>query len=167
MSKSDHQNMIEVGELDKKVYIRVTGAGNFKNSSPFKDFFHLMLDRSCTDFMIDLKHCTAMDSTFMGVIAGMAVLLKDSCDKTLLVINVSNHNLNLLSTLGIDKFLAIETKDKTRPAELSSLEQKRVSKKKLAKNMLDAHAILMNISDENRIKFKDVYDFLERELEDS
>ena len=74
---------------------------------------------------------------------------------------------NLLSTLGIDKFVSIENKNKAQNVELQALDAKSVSKKKLAKNMLDAHAVLMALSDENRIKFQDVYHFLQKEIEDA
>ena len=164
MPTDEKQNTIEVGELDNVSYIRVKGAGNFKNSSSFKEFIHVMIDRSCTDFVIDLESCTSMDSTFMGVIAGIGVLLKDSCGKTLTLVKVNDHNENLLSTLGIDKFVSIEQKNNAQNVKLHSLDAKSVSKKKLAKNMLDAHGALMAISDENRIKFQDVFDFLQKEV---
>ena len=92
MAKNGIENAIEVGEFNNVSYIRVKGAGNFRNSSSFKEYIHLLIDRGCTDFVIDLESCTSMDSTFMGVIAGISVLLRDSSEKTLVLVNVNDHN---------------------------------------------------------------------------
>ncbi|MFC1668579.1 STAS domain-containing protein [Chlamydiota bacterium] len=164
MTENNDTNYIEVGELNNTVYVKVVGTGNFKNSNPFKEFIHLMIQRNVSSFIVDLGLCSSLDSTFMGVIAGLSILLKEKCEKMLTLVNINSHILNLLTTLGIDHFITIDPIKQQGPNNLQSISDKKVSKKKLAKNMIDAHTALMSISEENRIKFQNVFEFLQKEL---
>ena len=61
----------------------------------------------------------------------------------------------------------IVTNDLAAPSEFETLPQIHSSKETVAKEMLNAHAILMDISEENRVKFKDVYEYLKEEIKKS
>ena len=158
---------VKIALSKNTAWIKVVGRGTFQNSHPIKKWLLQKIEEGFNYIFIDLSECISMDSTFMGVIAGMAIILKDNHNTTLTLINVNSHNLNLLSTLGIDKFLNIISRKEIKPESLESIGDKRVSKKKLAKNMLSAHETLMSISEENKIKFQDVYEFLQKEIENT
>lgn len=155
---------IEVGTTQKKAFIRIKGRGDFLNSQVLKDFINTMLEKGLTDFLLDLKECKTMDSTFMGVLAGTALQLKSKCHKTLTLFHVEEHNLQLLTTLGIHIFLNIIPDELTPPDPLEQLPNPPSSKEELAQEMLKAHAVLMEISEENKVKFKDVYEYLKEAI---
>lgn len=158
---------IEVGISKDRAFIRIKGRGDFLNSQVLKDFLHTMIQKGTTDFLLDLKDCKTMDSTFMGVLAGAALQLKNKHQKKLTLFHVDEHNVQLLTTLGIHIFMNILPKAPSTPSDFESLPQSSSSKQKMAQQMLDAHSILMDISEENRIKFKDVYEYLKEELKRS
>lgn len=160
-------NMIEVGISNHKAFVRVKGRGDFQNSQVLKEFIHSTLEKNLTDIFIDLKECKTMDSTFMGVLAGTALQLKNKHQKKLTLFHVEEHNMKLLTTLGIHIFMNIVANDLAGPAEFQPLPQIHSSKETIAKEMLNAHAILMDISEENRVKFKDVYEYLKEEIKKS
>ena len=159
------QNIIEVGILHQKAFVRVKGRGDFQNSQVLKDFIHNTLNKGMTDLLIDLKQCKTMDSTFMGVLAGTALELKNKHQKKLTLFNVEEHNFKLLTTLGIHIFMNIVPNEHlaSPPEEMEQLQPKTLPKQDMAKEMLNAHSTLMDISEENRIKFKDVYEYLKEE----
>lgn len=160
-------NTIEVGTAHEKAFIKVKGRGDFLNSQVLKDFMNMMEEKGITDFLIDLKECKTMDSTFMGVLAGTALQLKNKHQKKLTLFNVEEHNLQLLTTLGIHIFLNIVTDSLPASIELDPLPSISASKKEKAEEMLKAHTLLMEISEENKIRFKDVYEYLKEEIRKS
>ena len=52
--------------------VRVQGRGSFKVSAIMKEFATAMIDRGCNALVLDMANCIGMDSTFMGVLAGLA-----------------------------------------------------------------------------------------------
>jgi anti-anti-sigma regulatory factor len=151
--------------------VRVRGRGSFKVSSNLKTF----LERSVTErgtrtVRIDLRECIGMDSTFMGVLAGLSGRLAQK-DVSLLLINLDKKNVHLLKTLGIDKVLKYQTIEETSPActcevtgstvDLSEPEEDRLG---TAEIMLTAHQTLAELSEENVDRFKNVISFLEQDV---
>ncbi|MBI1870360.1 MAG: STAS domain-containing protein [Chlamydiae bacterium] len=160
-------SIIEVGTTHEKAFVKVRGRGDFLNSQVLKDFMNTMVEKGVTDFLIDLKECKTMDSTFMGVLAGTALQLKNKYQKKLTLFNVEEHNLQLLTTLGIHIFLNIVTDPFSTSTSLNPLPASSSSKKERAEEMLNAHTVLMEISEENKIRFKDVYEYLKEEIRKS
>ena len=64
---------VQVGVAGPAAWVRVDGRGSFQNSSGLKDFAAEMKQRGIRQFVIDLKSCELMDSTFLGTLAGLAL----------------------------------------------------------------------------------------------
>lgn len=158
-------NAIEVGTANNKAFVRIKGRGDFQNSQILKDFIHTVLEKGLSDLLIDLKECKTMDSTFMGVLAGTALELKNKHQKRLTLYRVDEHNLKLLTTLGIHIFMnVVPNVPEANAPTFEILQPRPPSKREMATEMLTAHATLMDLSEENKIKFKDVYEFLKEEI---
>ena len=69
---------LDVGETDGYVWVRINGKGSFNSSPPLKGFVERRIESGETRFVIDLGDCPAMDSTFMGTLAGLAMRLAKS-----------------------------------------------------------------------------------------
>ena len=80
--------------------VRVVGRGTYKISGALKEFAGRALDDRDIGVVVDLDACTGMDSTFMGVIAGLAMRLKKVAGGRVILANVSTRLSGLLSTLG-------------------------------------------------------------------
>jgi len=148
------------------VFVRITGRGSFKIAGSLKQFIADVASRqSISTVVIDLKKCIGMDSTFMGVLAGLAGRLKKN-NQTLELIHLSDKNAHLLKTLGVDQVLSFYSNGHGHPMEADATETlPAVSKKEMAETALQAHENLVQISDENRPKFKRVIEFLKEDVD--
>jgi anti-sigma B factor antagonist len=158
-----------VGCIERTVWVKVEGRGTFQNSAGLKEFVKQMIQRGFRDFVVDLRECEQMDSTFMGTLAGVALRLREIGQGGLRVVNVNERNTGLLSSLGLDQLFTVEpassggaeVPDESRlreavPAQTGVEEQKKM--------VLEAHEALVEAESANAVKFKDVLDYMRQEL---
>jgi anti-anti-sigma regulatory factor len=157
---------ILVGLTNKIVWVRVEGKGTFLNSAGVKDFTKEMINRGHREFIIDLKNCPVMDSTFMGTLAGVALRLRELGQGHLNVINLNERNHDLLNNLGLNQLFTMDItgvnggdtpiQPLETPAKTDQIAQ--------AETMLEAHQALVDAAPENLTKFKDVLEYLKQDL---
>ena len=92
---------VSVACFDREVWIRVEGRGNFQGCASLKKFVEAMIGRGYRLFVVDLAACEHMDSTFMGTLTGISQKLREQENGSLLAINVSPRNMELLENLGL------------------------------------------------------------------
>jgi len=148
--------------------MKVEGKGSFLNSDNLKEFAHEMLDRGYREFVVDLADCTAMDSTFMGTMAKVALRLRELGTGYLNVVHCGSHNQELLSGLGLNRIINIDSGGGSPPdcgpVNRMPAKSPEDQKKKQTAIMLEAHEALCEAAPENLIRFKDVLDFLRQDL---
>ncbi len=167
------QPSILVGTAAQTVWVRVDGKGSFLNSTGLKEFAKEMINRGFRDFVVDLKNCPVMDSTFMGTLAGIALKLRQIEEGQLRATNLNERNRDLLSNLGLDQLFTIESRPvdveeapalKTptadQPLQAGSAEDK-VTR---AQTMIEAHEACVEANPDNAAKFKDVLEYLKQDL---
>ncbi len=151
-----------------KVFIRVTGRGSFKVSTTLKQFIARIISQQPVSIVVlDLAECIGMDSTFMGVLAGLSGRLKQS-GQTLELINLSDKNIKLLATLGVDQVIShySHSHGHDMPDQTAqSLSIDGITKKELAETALQAHQNLVELSEENRPRFKRVIEYLQADVD--
>ncbi len=125
-----------------------------------------MMNRGHREFVVDLKNCPVMDSTFMGTLAGMALRLREFGQGHLHVINLNERNCDLLQNLGLDQLFVIESPSAKiiDTASGRAIEDKDTGRDNRARTMLEAHEALVQADPENITKFKDVLDYLKQDL---
>ena len=85
---------ISVGLIRDEVHIRVVGRGTFQNGQPLRRYALEMMERGLRQFIVDLGECDGMDSTFLGVLAGIGLRLnQNGRDGKIRVANVGARNL--------------------------------------------------------------------------
>ncbi len=151
------------------VVVRVVGRGTHLNSPALQEiterFFH---DNGATQFVIDLGECPGMDSTFMGMLAGIAIRQRNAHTGSTVLVNVNEQNHRLLEVLGLSRLLEIrDAHPHGEPDKLEFLEGRRPELSKLERtlHMIEAHEQLLNLDTENEVKFQGVLDFLKESLE--
>ena len=102
-------------ETGREVRIRVEGKGSFQCSPALREFSRKMIEEGRREFIIDLKDCPAMDSTFMGTLAGIATRIREAGGGDLWVVNRNERNSELLAGLGLDVLFS----EKPAPVELN------------------------------------------------
>ncbi len=152
---------MQVGVAGPTAWIRVDGRGSFQNSAGLKDFAAEMTRRGLQDFVVDLKDCELMDSTFLGTLTGIALKLRPA--GSLKVIRPNQRNREVLQNLGLDRiFNVVENTTVTAPAgELHDAETD-LPREANRDTIIEAHENLVAANPENAVRFKDVIEFLKQ-----
>ena len=148
---------------DRTVWVRVQGKGSSTNSTALRDFAKEMIRRGARDFIVDLRNCSAMDSTFMGTLAGISLWLREMGEGYLSVVNPNERNAESLCSLGLEQLfnVRVSTIKNGGQALTIPLKEDRTAR---ARTMLEAHEALIKTAPENLPKFKDVIQYLEEKL---
>lgn len=145
-------------ESDSAVFIRVEGKGTFTNSPCLLEFAVTMIAEGRRAFVVDLRNCPSMDSTFMGTLAGIAHRLEDVGGGNLWVINRNPRNTDLLDDLGITALFS----DSLPPVsgESASPLDPSADKATTREVMREAHEACIKANPVNAVRFKDVLEHL-------
>jgi anti-anti-sigma factor len=165
---------ILVGRIGKVFWLRVEGRGTFQNSIQVKKALQAVVANGTHDLVVDLERCPMMDSTFLGTLTGAALHLREKNGGSLSVLNANARNLQLLSDLGLDHIMEVDTEGSAWPqerqmacAQLANCAEKGAScKMEHTQHVLQSHKTLSDMSSINEGRFRDVIHFLEKELED-
>jgi anti-sigma B factor antagonist len=161
-------------------FIKVVGRGSFQNSGCLKAFYQQLLKEGVRRFVVDLDACTYLDSTFLGILLGLGLKLREIGAGLLHILNASPRNLELLRNLGLDRLISIEsTTGQTSGARpnpalngLNGVKEENLkemacevpSRAEAGPTILEAHVNLMEFDPRNVPKFKDVVEFLREDL---
>ncbi len=157
---------IFVGRLDNVVWVRIEGIATKDTSCGIRQYFSESLKEGHREFIIDLEECRMIDSTFIGILTGLAGKLEEGAVK---VIHPNERNQKSICKLGLNTLITlepdgVESEDeaRTRLDPLLDDERERVQQ---AAVILQAHEELSSINERNAADFKDVLDYLRRDLE--
>ncbi|MCL5098353.1 MAG: STAS domain-containing protein [Candidatus Omnitrophica bacterium] len=156
-----------VARVDVAIWFKVCGRANFALSVDFKTAVAELEQRGYAQFVLDLTECVIMDSTFVGVLAGLHRRLNSnqagSPRLPIRLVNPNNAVSNLLDNLGISHFFdAVQCSPLM--AEFSETSVSRPTPVEIARTSLEAHQTLMEMNPANIPKFKDVALFLAEDL---
>ena len=154
---------ILVGVSDRTVWVRVEGKGTFLNSTGLMHFSKEMTNRGYRHFVIDLKKCPVMDSTFMGVLTAISKRLRELGSGELCVANLNERNGDLLANLGLNRFFTMGLPSAAVP-EHHALPAGQEDKLTRTETMLEAHEAVVEANPANEAKFKDVLEYLRQDL---
>lgn len=157
---------MQVGLAGPSVWVRVIGRGSFQNSSGLKEFASEMMRRGHREFIVDLKDCELMDSTFMGTLAGIA--LKLGREGTLRVVRANPRNRQVLGNLGLDRIFSVEEQPTTAAPDHGLRETGGGTPKEAKREaIIEAHENLVAANPANAVRFKDVIEFLKHKEPES
>lgn len=158
-----------------QAFVCVAGRATFKVSTSLKQFGLSAVESGCRTLLFDMADCTGMDSTFMGVLAGIALRLHKQ-EGEMVLLNLNTRTRGLVATLGLDHVVGAFIVGQT-PARLQALAEvsRRMTtlasapenKQDVARTMLEAHEQLVAIDPANQPRFKDVLTFLREDLKPS
>lgn len=81
--------------------VKIVGRANFSTSIDFKALINELEKQGFTCYILDLSECVLMDSTFLGVMAGLALKFRDpqnrnGQDSMIELLNPNARNLDSL-----------------------------------------------------------------------
>ena len=150
------------------VAIRIEGRASFQNSPCLNEFFNVLVGQGRTRFVMDFNHCTSMDSTFLGVLAGAALQLrKQATPGSLVLCRLGERNMELVRNLGLHRLLTVDTETSgVNSSALSALPYLPAQGElESARMVLAAHENLVAADPTNQAKFQDVLSFLKSRVQ--
>src|SRR5262245_27579103 len=155
------------------VVVRICGRANFQSSVDFKATMLELWQRGATRFILDLTQCQLMDSTFLGLMAGLGLKFSKEPNSSgharIELLNPSPRVADLFDNLGIIHLFSVVSSPTANPASPATLSPVETSatvpdRVETTRVCLEAHKLLMDLNSANVAKFKDVTKFLEEDL---
>jgi anti-sigma B factor antagonist len=151
--------------------IKIVGRANFNSGIDFRTLVARLQAAGLVYFVIDLSECVLLDSTFLGVLAGFGLKMRQRGENTsaaaVTLLNPNTRVTELLENLGLLELFRITQGNLTPPetVEACTPDPTQPSREELTRACLEAHETLMAIKPENVARFKDVVTFLADDLE--
>ncbi len=177
---NDTRSGIFVALSGQDLFVQIRGRGNYRNAAPLRKFGQDVLSSGCTAAHVDLAECQGMDSTFLGVLAGFGLQLRQAGQNNgLHLFNAGELNLHSCQVLGLGRMARLEAAAPSAPdflappaSEFRQLPDTDLTapnampaKDQTTALMLEAHEDLCVTDERNEAKFKDVKQLLREELE--
>ncbi len=160
----EKQNIIQVAVDKNSSFVKVSGRATFSMAPDFKSFVERQMENKMQDVLVDFKECESMDSTFIGVITSLTIKYSEKRVTHLKLLNLSEHLIKILKTLGLLNVLTISNSKSDEEISFDDVEKVDNSKKNIALTMLEAHEILSSLNEKNAVEFKNVVDYLRKEV---
>jgi anti-anti-sigma regulatory factor len=160
-----------VNPYDDPVIVKINGKASFMNSNPVKELFDQLTDQGKSRFVIDFQQCSGMDSTFLGILAGLGIkLMKMDPPGSVVLCRLGTRNRELVRNLGLHRLLTLDEGDDEAGSESAEgleavQESGKLSEVENARLVLEAHENLVEIDASNKTKFQDVISFLKNQMD--
>jgi len=144
--------------------IRIEGRANFEYGPPLRNLAKELEHETFSTISVNLKDCTGMDSTFMGILAKIGLRAKQ-IGAAMEIINASASNIALLKGLGLSSlFKFIEREEVFNLGDEWDEAGEKGDALDTAEAVHDAHDTLMDVAPENIPKFKTVVDLAQKDI---
>lgn len=113
--------------------------------------------------LIDLSDTVAIDSTALGLIAKIAVFLRERRGKKPVILSTNPDVNRILNSMGFDRVFLILERAPGPDGKLDELPLNEPSQEELTRHVIDAHRVLMSLNEKNKATFHDLVEALECE----
>jgi len=118
-----------------------------------------------TGFYVDLSVAANLDSTTLGVLAKLGILAKKQLSEGPRMYYATSDIKRLVECMGFSKVFDILTSEKAldiNDSELHALDSQDCGEDVMRDSVISAHKTLIGLSDENKKKFQNLVDTLEK-----
>lgn len=152
------------------VIVRVIGRANLDLSPQLKILANYMNSKDYSPrYIMDLEDCSTMDSTFMGVLATMAMHQITCLKDRLIVLNANSTTRRQMDTLGLKYVLSIRQVPEEHAPISQEIDYKvataiNPSRAEHIAHMIESHQALIEMNSGNKVKFEGVLKLLNQSL---
>lgn len=143
--------------------IRLVGDVRLTLSTSMDDFFQRMFeDPDFVSVWVDLCDVEGIDSTTLGLLAKLALKVKEKFHFEPAIYSRDPGINRLLKSMAFNRLFELHEESCSNPDNISEIPSVNGSEESVRQKVIEAHRVLMGISDENRERFKDLLTVLER-----
>jgi anti-sigma B factor antagonist len=159
-----------VNPYNDPIVVRIQGKATFLNCGPLKEFLDGMIQRGKRQFIVDFQQCRGMDSTFLGILAGVGIrLMRADPPGKVVLARLGTRNLELVRNLGLHRVMLVDEQgldvaDESLVA-LAGESAQQHEEITNARMVLAAHENLVAVDAANEAKFQDVIAFLKNQVD--
>lgn len=151
---------------EKKALVKPIGRATFKQAPALRRFGISVISKGCRALYLEMSACTSLDSTFMGVLAGIAMWPLPEGEKMDVVLTgLSPRTHSMLSSLGLERILTCREDVASGEDFLGVLAvDQDMDQRETLDTMQKAHQDLVLADAENATRFCDVLTYLDQEI---
>ena len=120
-------------------------------------------DADLKSIVIDLTETICIDSTSLGLLAKISLRSQDALKVLPTIVSTNDDVTRILTSMSFEKIFLIVGALDICSEQMGELSESVVSESELREQVLEAHRILMKLSKNNELKFKDLVQALELE----
>ncbi len=144
-------------------FIKLSGNLRYTISMGFKSFINQLMQQDDYDnLLVDLCETNFIDSTNLGLIAQLANHMLYKFSHKLTIISTNENITELLRNLGFQEIAYIVEKPHKIEQSLAEIPTQEKVNIDMVKMLLEAHQQLMEMNQQNKLKFKNVVEMLQK-----
>lgn len=148
---------------DGAYMIRLVGDVRLTLCTTIDEYFQQMFeDPEFASVWVDLCDAEGIDSTSLGLLAKLALNVKERFGFAPAIYSCEPGINRLLKSMGFQSLFELHEEACFNPEDISEIPTVQGSEQLVKEKVIEAHRVLMGISDENRARFKDLMNALER-----
>lgn len=154
------------GHHDQLSWLSLDGAVRYTEARKIKAFLDdVVLPQMSDTTVIDLREVLSVDSTGLGLLAHIGRCCLSKFSRRAVILCPEGPVAQCLRAMQFDKlFTLTDALDQPLELKLEPVDLHRTPPQGLAAVMLSAHRELCDVDEQNRARFTDVLDVLEREV---
>jgi anti-anti-sigma regulatory factor len=157
------EGRILAANQDGAYVIRLEGDVRLTLCTAMDDFFENMFaDPDFASVWVDLCEAQGIDSTTLGLLAKLALKVREKFGFTPAIYSCDPGITRLLKSMAFHHLYELHEESCSNPENISEIPTVEGSEEAVKQKVIEAHRVLMGISDENRDRFKDLISALER-----
>jgi histidyl-tRNA synthetase len=119
-------------------------------------------DPEFASIWVDVCDAEGIDSTTLGLLAKLALKVKEKFGFAPAIYSCDPSISRLLKSMAFHRLFELHEETCSKPEDIAEIPSVKGSEESVKQKVIEAHRVLMGISDENRDRFKDLLTALER-----
>jgi len=157
------EGRILAAEHDGAYALKLVGDVRVNLCSTIDDYFlHMFQDPDFVSVTVDLCDAEGIDSTTLGLLAKLALRFHKQFGLRPALYSCNIGINRLLSSMAFSKIFDIREEACNNPEDIDEIPSHSDDTEAVREKVIEAHRILMDISEENRDRFRDLMTVLEQ-----
>ena len=148
---------ILVADIDNVPILKFVGDVRVLMGGTLENYFSTLYRKAILDRMIiDMTETQGIDSTALGLLAKMAIQLRNRFNVSPTIISTNPDITRILRSMSFNLITDIIDKPVDRKTSYDELSRVDESEDRVRQKVIEAHQTLMNLSEDNRAEFQDL-----------